>query len=141
MTRLVTVRVSQASAEQRARPRRPARSPGSAIGCGASAEQAQLPPYAPPEILEADLAPLALTLAAGAPAIRRSCPGSIRRPPRRYAQARTLLIELGALDAGGRITAHGKALAALPLHPRLAHMVLSAQARGQGALAAPSPRC
>src|SRR6185437_9617434 len=57
-------------------------------------------------------------------------------PAPALAQARTLLIELGALGEAGRITAEGQAMAALPLHPRLAHMALTAKTRGQGRLAA-----
>ncbi len=56
-------------------------------------------------------------------------------PAAALGQARTLLIELSALDDAGRITKEGEAIAALPLHPRLAHMALTAKARGQGRLA------
>jgi ATP-dependent helicase HrpB len=135
MTRLVTGRVSQAAAAQRAG-RAGRLEPGIAYRLWPEREQSQLPPYAPPEIREADLAPLLLTLAASG----NSDPGALSwldpPPVAALAQARTLLIELGALDDTGRITSEGQAMAALPLHPRLAHMALRAKARGQGRLAA-----
>ena len=134
MTRLVTTRVSQAAAAQRAG-RAGRLEPGIAYRLWPEREQAQLPPYAPPEIREADLAPLLLTLAASG----NSDPGALSwldpPPAAALAQARTLLIELAALDDAGRITKEGEAIAALPLHPRLAHMALTAKARGQGRLA------
>jgi ATP-dependent helicase HrpB len=83
-------------------------------------------PFAPPEIATADLAPLALELAVwGAPD-----PAALAFPDQppagTYAEARALLAELGALVAGGRVTARGRAMAALPVHPRLARMILDA---------------
>ena len=129
MTRLETVRVSQAvgRAARAAAPGGSRRA--SAIGCGRSASRRSLPPYAPPEILEADLAPLALELARlGQSAIRRALPGSIRRPPPRFAPgARACCASSARSMHAGRITAHGRAMAALPLHPRLAHMALTGQ--------------
>ena len=92
-------------------------------------------PYRPPEILEADLAPLALELAAWGV----SDPGELQwldpPPAAAFAQARELLRELGGLDTGGAATAHGRAMAALPLHPRLAHMLLRAKEMRLGATA------
>ena len=135
MTRLATSRVSQAASAQRAG-RAGRLEPGIAYRLWPEREQAQLPPYAPPEIREADLAPLLLTLAASG----NSDPAALSfldpPPAAALAQARTLLIELGALDNSSRITQEGEAMAALPLHPRLAHMALRAKARGQGRLAA-----
>ncbi len=134
MTRLVTGRVSQAASAQRAG-RAGRLAPGIAYRLWPEREQAQLAPYAPPEIREADLAPLLLTLAA----FGNSDPAALSfldpPPAAALAQARTLLRELGALDDSGRITKDGEAMAALPLHPRLAHMALTAKARGQGRLA------
>jgi ATP-dependent helicase HrpB len=134
MTRLVTTRVSQAASVQRAG-RAGRLEPGIAYRLWPEREQAQLPPYAPPEIREADLAPLLLTLAASG----NSDPGALSwldpPPAAALAQARTLLVELSALDDAGRITNEGEAIAGLPLHPRLAHMALTAKARGQGWLA------
>jgi len=92
-------------------------------------------PQLPPEILEADLAPLALELAAAG--VRD--PAELRwldpPPAAAFAQARELLAELGALDADGRVTAHGRRMAALALHPRLAHMLLAGAQLGLGAVA------
>jgi len=134
MTRLVTTRVSQAAAAQRAG-RAGRLEPGIAYRLWPEREQAQLAPYAPPEIREADLAPLLLTLAAAG----NNDPGALSwldpPPAAALAQAHTLLIKLAALDEAGRITKEGEAIAALPLHPRLAHMALTAKARGQGRLA------
>jgi ATP-dependent helicase HrpB len=134
MTRLVTTRVSQAAAAQRAG-RAGRLAPGIAYRLWPEREQAQLAAYAPPEIREADLAPLLLTLAASGNSDPNAL-GWLDPPPvAALSQARTLLIELGALDDADRITKEGEAMAALPLHPRLAHMALTAKARGQGRLA------
>ena len=135
LTRLVTTRVSQAAATQRAG-RAGRLAPGIAYRLWPEREQAQLQPYAPPEIREADLAPLLLTLAAAGASDPATLAWLDPPPAAALAQARTLLIGLGALDEAGRITAEGQAMAALPLHPRLAHMTLRAKARGQGRLAA-----
>lgn len=90
-------------------------------------QEGALAAFAPAEIETADLAGLALDLALwGASDLAFLAPP----PPGPLAEARALLHDLGALDTGGRITAHGKAMAAMPLHPRLAHMLLRA---GQGA--------
>jgi ATP-dependent RNA helicase HrpB len=134
MTRLVTNRVSQAASSQRAG-RAGRLAPGIAYRLWPEREQPQLAPYAPPEIREADLAPLLLTLAASANSDPNALSWLDPPPAAALAQARTLLMELGALRDGGRITKEGAAMAALPLHPRLAHMALTAKARGQGRLA------
>jgi ATP-dependent helicase HrpB len=134
MTRLVTTRVSQAAAAQRAG-RAGRLEPGIAYRLWPEREQAQLAPYAPPEIREADLAPLLLTLAASGNGDPAALSWLDPPPAAALAQARTLLIDLAALDETGRITKEGEAVAALPLHPRLAHMAITANARGQGRLA------
>jgi len=134
MTRLVTTRVSQAAAAQRAG-RAGRLEPGIAYRLWPEREQAQLAPYALPEIREADLAPLLLTLAASGNSDPAALSWLDPPPAAALAQARTLLMELAALDEAGRITKEGEAIAALPLHPRLAHMALTAKARGQGRLA------
>ena len=128
MSRLVTERVSKAEATQRAgRAGRVA--PGDAYCLWTKGEHGALPAYAPPEIEAADLAGLALELAVwGSDDLAFLTPA----PAGALAEARALLQGLGALDADLRITAHGRALAALPLHPRLAHMLETA-----GAQAAP----
>jgi ATP-dependent helicase HrpB len=138
VTRLVTVRASQASAAQRAG-RAARQGPGVAYRLWEEAAHPGRAPFDPPEILTSDLAPLALTLAqwgAGDPAHM----AWIDPPPAAaMAAARAALAALGALDGndfGGRITLHGRAMAALPMEPPLAHMLLFAAARGQAEAAA-----
>jgi len=129
VSRLVTVRASQASAAQRAG-RAARQGPGVAYRLWEAAAHAGREAFDPPEILTSDLTPLALTLAqwgAGDPAAM----AWIDPPPAAaMAAARGALAALGALDADGRITAHGQAMAALPMEPALAHMLLFAAARG-----------
>ncbi|WP_018954967.1 ATP-dependent helicase HrpB [Thioalkalivibrio sulfidiphilus] len=130
LTRLETVRISQASAEQR-RGRAGRLEPGVCVRLWAEEANARMAAQTPPEILEADLAPLALTLACwGAEAAELAW---LDPPPRpALAQGRELLRELGALDNDGKVTDHGRALEALGTHPRLGHMLLGATARGLG---------
>ncbi|QPH52541.1 ATP-dependent helicase HrpB [Pontivivens ytuae] len=122
MSRLVTERVTKAEAEQR-RGRAGRTAPGLCYRMWTKGEEGGFAPYPLPEIAEADLAPLALELAAwGAEAA--DLPFLTQPPEKTLAEARALLTELGCLDATG-ITAHGKAVAALPTHPRLGHMLLT----------------
>lgn len=134
MTRLVTTKVALANADQR-RGRAGRLGPGTCYRLWSANSERALSPQPNPEILEIDLAPLALELAAWG--IDEPASLTLLDPPpaASLAQARELLRELGALDAANRITAHGRAVAELGLHPRLAHMLLTAKARGQGALA------
>jgi ATP-dependent helicase HrpB len=128
MTRLETVRVSRASADQR-RGRAGRVAPGHCIRCWHEHEDAALRAHGSAEILDADLAPLALDLA-GAGVERADELSWLDTPPApAFAQARTLLTALGALDANGRLTAHGRAMSALGVHPRMAHMLLMARER------------
>ncbi len=132
MSRLITVRVSRASADQR-RGRAGRLTPGVCYRLWRESEQ--LAPANTPEILAADLAGLVLELARWG--VTR--PGDLRwldaPPEAAFTQAQELLRELGALDGEGRITTHGCELLSLPLHPRLAHMVVRGKALGWGALA------
>ncbi len=125
MSRLVTQRVSQAAAAQR-RGRAGRLGPGRCYRLWPEGETATLESATPPEILNADLAPLALELAAWGIAD----PGDLHfldaPPAAHFAQARDLLRLLDAIDRDGRITRHGRAMAGLAMHPRLAHMLLSA---------------
>ncbi|MSP67509.1 MAG: ATP-dependent helicase HrpB [Alphaproteobacteria bacterium] len=134
MSRLETVRVSQAAATQRAG-RAGRLGPGHCYRLWEAAEERALAAFDTPEIRAADLAPLALQLAAWG-----TVPDALAwldaPPAAAYAQATALLRRLSALDDAGRITGEGRAMAALPLHPRLAHMVLRGKAIGRGALAA-----
>jgi ATP-dependent RNA helicase HrpB len=126
MTRLETVRVSRASADQR-RGRAGRLGPGVCYRLWPEHEQHHLLPQVAPEILEADLAPLALELAAAGV----DDPGVLAwldpPPAAALSQARELLGELTAIDVAQRITPHGRRMAELALHPRLAHMVLEAR--------------
>ena len=133
LTRLATVRVSRAAADQRAG-RAGREAPGVAIRLWTAAAQRGLAPFDRPEILEAELSSLVLDCAAwGTP------PEDLKflDPPPRGAllAGRALLSELGALS-GGAITSLGQRMAAAGAHPRLAAMMLSAQTAGEKALAA-----
>ena len=130
VTRLVTTRASQASAAQRAG-RAARQGPGVAYRLWEEVAHAGRPAFDPPEVVTSDLAPLALTLAQwGA-----GDPGTMAwldpPPAAAMAAARASLQALGALDGEGRITAHGRAMARLPMEPALAHMLLFAAERGQ----------
>ncbi|WP_343717150.1 ATP-dependent helicase HrpB [Inquilinus sp.] len=132
MSRLETVTIARAAADQR-RGRAGRTEPGVCWRLWAKAGEGAMAPFDPPEILVADLAPLALELALwGTDDLAWLDPP----PAAALTQARALLADLGAIDADGRPTAHGKAMARLPLHPRLAHMVLRARAEGVGGTAA-----
>lgn len=134
MSRLITERVSLATATQRAG-RAGRTAPGVCYRLWSQQDDATLRPFARPEILEADLAPLLLQLAAWGVAGPDSLRWLDTPPPGNVIQARTLLQDLDALDAAGRITRHGRAMAGLPLHPRLAHMVWRADEREAAGLA------
>jgi len=142
MTRLETVRVSQASADQR-RGRAGRLEPGVCYRLWPEEQQRGLLPFTPPEILDADLAPLALELALWG-ANDTTLPWLTPPPAASLATARALLGDLGALDpaaalragAAGAITPHGRAMARLGQHPRLAHLVLKGRDLRQGRVAA-----
>jgi len=132
MTRLETVPVSAPSADQR-RGRAGRTAPGVCYRLWTAEEQRLLAPRSAPELLEADLAPLALELAAWG--VRE--PGELawldEPPAGAYASARELLQRLGALDAERRLTPLGQRMAALGAQPRLARMLLAAAAIGPAA--------
>ncbi|MBI3672751.1 MAG: ATP-dependent helicase HrpB [Rhizobiales bacterium] len=123
MTALETVRVSQASADQR-RGRAGRLGPGVCYRLWPETETRALLPFDPPEILVADLASLVLELAAWGVADPSSLLWLDPPPAAAFAQARDLLRRLEAIDAKGAITSAGRAMVKLPLHPRLAHMVV-----------------
>jgi len=125
VTRLSTERVSQAAATQRAG-RAGRQAPGVVYRLWEAAATVGLPRFDPPEILEADLSALLLDCALWGV----TDPGTLRwldpPPAAALAEARTRLAALGAIDGDGRPTVHGRAIAALPLPPRLGHMLVAA---------------
>jgi len=135
LTRLVTERASQAAIAQRAG-RAGRQGPGAVYRLWEAAASTSLPRFDPPEILEADLSALVLDCALWGVADPRTLAWLDPPPAAAVDEARTRLLSLGALDPAGRPTAHGKAIAALPLPPRLAHMLIEAAARGWSATAA-----
>ncbi|MDV3458897.1 ATP-dependent helicase HrpB [Sphingomonas sp. HF-S4] len=125
MTRLVTERASQASVTQRAG-RAARQGPGVAYRLWEEAATAGLPRFDPPEILEADLSALMLDCALWGVADPRELRWLDPPPEAAVSEARRRLEVLEALDGDGRPTAHGKAIARLPLPPRLGHMLVRA---------------
>jgi ATP-dependent helicase HrpB len=134
MTRLVTGKVSQAAADQR-RGRAGRLASGTCYRLWSEGTHASLAAHSPPEILHADLAPLALDLASWGAQDSAALRWLDAPPAAPLAQARDLLRALEALDTTGRITAHGRELAQLGAHPRLGHMLIRARALGAGRLA------
>jgi len=135
ITRLVTERASQAAVTQRAG-RAGRQGPGTVYRLWEEAANAGLLRFDPPEILEADLSALLLDCALWGVSDPRALRWLDPPPEAAVDEARRRLLSLGAIGEDGRPTAHGKAIAALPLPPRLAHMLIEAQARGWGGLAA-----
>jgi ATP-dependent helicase HrpB len=134
MSRLVTGKVSQAAADQR-RGRAGRLSEGDCYRLWSEGTHTSLSPQTPPEILHADLAPLALELACWGAVDAVSLAWLDPPPAAPLAQARDLLLQLEAIDAGARVTKHGRALEKLGMHPRLAHMRVMAQGLGAARLA------
>ncbi|HZP77881.1 MAG TPA: ATP-dependent helicase HrpB [Pseudolabrys sp.] len=135
LTRLETVRVSRAAADQR-RGRAGRTEPGVCYRLWDEPQTGSLEPYTRPEILAADLSSFVLDLAQWGVADPSKLAFLDPPPAAALSEAKTLLRELGGIDADGRITEGGKALRALPLPPRLARMVVDAAREGAGARAA-----
>jgi ATP-dependent helicase HrpB len=134
MSRLVTGKVSQAAADQR-RGRAGRLAPGTCYRLWSQGTQDALAAQTPPEILLADLGPLALELAHWGATDAQSLRWLDPPPAAPLAQARDLLRRLDALDARGRITDHGRKLARAGIHPRLAHMLVKSREFGAARLA------
>jgi len=134
MTRLETARVSRASADQR-RGRAGRLEAGVCVRCWSAADEAGLVAYTRPEMLDADLAPLALDLAGAG----FTDPSELRwldpPPAAAFRQGTELLRLLGAVDDAGRIAPHGRAVARLGTHPRLGHLLLRAAESGANSIA------
>ncbi len=134
LTRLDTIRVTHDAADQR-RGRAGRLEPGTCYRLWTHAEHQALLPRRPPEILEADLAPLALDLAEWGVLDATELSWLDPPPAGALAQARDLLRQLGALDSRGALTTHGRRLAHVTVHPRLAHMMVAAVPLGWGSWA------
>jgi ATP-dependent helicase HrpB len=132
MARLVTVPVSKSAADQR-RGRAGRTEPGVCYRLWTAEAHAALAERNRPEILQTDLAGLVLELAFWGVAEAARLKWLDPPPEAACRQARALLKDLGALDGRGHATDHGRRMAALPLHPRLAHMVLAGRRHGLGA--------
>lgn len=135
LTRLETVRVSRAAADQR-RGRAGRTEPGVCYRLWDEPQTASLAPYTQPEILSADLSSLVLDLAQWGVADPAALSFLDPPPQPAWKEAKGLLAELNALDGDGRITAEGKSLRALALPPRLARMIVDSHRAGEGEAAA-----
>ena len=125
MSRLETQRISRASADQR-QGRAGRTEPGVCYRLWSEGAHRSLAPFTAPEIAEADLAPLALDLANWGARDAAELRWLEPPPAAMLASARDLLRQLGAMDGENRITRHGREMARLSVHPRLAHMLLRA---------------
>ncbi len=133
MSGLTTVAISQASAEQR-KGRAGRQRDGACYRLWHESQHVSLAKFSTPEIMQSDLMPLALELAQWGSDETQLL--FLDKPPASLlSQARTVLLELGALDAREKITAHGKKMAAMPVHPRFAHMLIHASENGFAAIA------
>lgn len=135
MDGLITRPASLASAAQRAG-RAGRLGPGRCLRLWSPAEQARRPPFDPPELLEADPVPIALQLAQWGDPLGEHLPWLDPPRPAALREARQLLAQLGALDANGTLTVHGRQISQLGLHPRLGHLLLLGAAMGAAPLAA-----
>jgi ATP-dependent helicase HrpB len=135
MGRLELQRISRASAEQR-QGRAGRTSPGVCYRAWSEGAHAALAAFTSPEILDADLAPLALELASWGTRDAAELRWLDAPPAAQLGSACDLLVRLDALDGRQRISAHGREMARLAVHPRLAHMLLRARPLGAAGLAA-----
>lgn len=135
LTRLETVRASRAAVDQR-RGRAGRTEPGVCYRLWDEPQTASLEAFTRPEILSADLSSLVLDLAQWGVADPATLAFLDSPPAPALNEARSLLRELGAIDADGRITAEGRSLRALPLPPRLARLIVDANRSGNGPAAA-----
>lgn len=135
MTRLETVRVSRASADQRAG-RAGRTEPGIAIRLWHAGQTAALAAFTPPQILSSDLSAFALDLAHWGVKDTTGLAFIDHPPAAAMAEAKNLLVDLGALDHSGALTPTGKKIRAMALPPRLSAMVLAGAAEGYGRTAA-----
>ena len=135
ISRLETVRVSRASADQR-QGRAGRTEPGICYRLWDKGQTAALPAFEPPEILETDLSRLVLDLALWGESDPTNLKWLDEPPAAGWDEAVKLLQSFGALDDGANLTDHGKELASLPLPPRLAHMLVTARKSGAEDLAA-----
>lgn len=134
LTGLETIPITKDSAEQR-RGRAGRVEPGACYRLWTAGQDTTLLPRRPPEILDADMASLVLELAVWGTNDPRDLSWLDPPPAAAVAPARELLVQLGAIDTQGRLTEHGRRMAECPLHPRLAHMVLSAIPMGLSRIA------
>ena len=135
MDALVTMPASQASAEQR-KGRAGRLGPGHCVRLWSQADQQRRSAFDLPELLEVDPVPLALQLALWGAPLGEGLPWLTAPSTAGLQEARQLLHDLGALDGAGQLSPHGRAMAKLGLHPRLAHMLLRAKELGWQELAA-----
>lgn len=131
LTRLTTISISRASADQRAG-RAGRLAPGRAVRLWSKIEHGTRPAYSPAEITQVDLAPLRLEMAAWGTTDPSELSMLDAVPTQAWREAGEVLQMLGALDDELRITERGRSLADLPLHPRLAAIVVTGVERGIG---------
>lgn len=129
MSRLETMRVARSAADQR-RGRAGRTAPGACYRMWTQAEDAGLVPHRTPEIVETDLTSLALELATWGVVDPAELAWLDQPPAAAFSHARELLHQVGAVDDTGTVTAHGREISDIGLHPRLAHMLLAARAPG-----------
>ncbi len=125
MNRLITLSVSKASAEQR-KGRAGRLGPGVCYRLYSRHAFQSMIPFAPPEMLVSDLSSLALELAVWGVKDPSALSWLDTPPPAAWDAARALLTDLGALDTSGSVSQAGKAMSRMPLHPRLARLLVRA---------------